>query len=347
MSDRKTAVVVCPGRGTYNKAELGYLARHFPDAALLAAFDAQRAAAGQDTLTALDEAERFSLARHTRGDNASGLIYAATLGDFLAIDRERIEVVAVTGNSMGWYSALACAGAASPEDGFTIANTMGTLMQEALIGGQLVHPFLGDDWRPDPARKAQLLAVVEGIDARPGHVLALSIDLGGMLVLAGNAAGLDAFESAVEPVDGRFPMRLGNHAAFHTDLQEPVAERGREALGAHLFGQPTLPMIDGRGAIWWPGATDAAALRDYTLGHQVTRPYDFTRAITVAAREFAPDLFVVTGPGTTLGGAVAQSLVLADWRGMGDKAAFKALQARDPLLISMGLAEQRPLATGQ
>ncbi|MCO5135189.1 MAG: hypothetical protein M9908_12770 [Phyllobacteriaceae bacterium] len=30
---RKTAVVVCPGRGTYNKGELGYLARHFTDKA--------------------------------------------------------------------------------------------------------------------------------------------------------------------------------------------------------------------------------------------------------------------------------------------------------------------------
>ena len=32
----KSAVVICPGRGTYNKSELGYLSRHFPDAALLA-----------------------------------------------------------------------------------------------------------------------------------------------------------------------------------------------------------------------------------------------------------------------------------------------------------------------
>lgn len=347
MSDRKTAVVVCPGRGTYNKAELGYLGRHFPDAALLAAFDAQRAAAGQDTLTALDGAERFSLARHTRGDNASGLIYAATLGDFLAIDRERIEVVAVTGNSMGWYSALACAGAVSAEDGFTVANTMGTLMQEALIGGQLVYPFLGDDWGPDPARKAALLGVVAEIDARPDHTLALSIDLGGMLVLAGDEAGLKAFESAVEPIDGRFPMRLGNHAAFHTHLQAPVAERGRAALAPDLFGQPTLPMIDGRGAVWWPRSTDVPTLRDYTLGAQVTETYDFTRAIAVAAREFAPDLFIVTGPGTTLGGAVAQSLILADWRSMGSKADFKARQDNQPLLISMGMAEQRALAAGR
>ena len=347
MSDRKTAVVVCPGRGTYNKAELGYLARHFPDAGLLAAFDAQRAAAEQDTLTELDNAERFSLARHTRGDNASGLIFAATLGDFLSIDRETIEVVAVTGNSMGWYSALACAGVVSANDGFGVANTMGTLMQAALIGGQLVHPFLGDDWKPNPDRKADLLTLVAEIDARPNHTLALSIDLGGMLVLAGDEAGLKAFESAVEPIDGRFPMRLGNHAAFHTHLQAPVAEQGRAALPIDLFGQPALPLIDGRGAVWWPNATDTHALWGYTLGHQVTETYDFTRAIAVAAREFAPDLFIVTGPGTTLGGAVAQSLVLADWRGMGDKGGFKARQESEPLLVSMGMAEQRSLATGQ
>ncbi|WP_324261946.1 ACP S-malonyltransferase [Altererythrobacter sp. H2] len=351
MSSRKTAVLVCPGRGTYNKDELGYLGRHFPDPALLAAFNAERAAQGQDTLSDLDGAERFSLARHTRGDNASGLIFAATLGDVLSIDRERIDVVAVTGNSMGWYSALACAGAVTPSDGFTIANTMGTLMQQALIGGQLVYPFLGPDWVPDPARKAALLEHVAQIDAREGHVLALSIDLGGMLVLAGNETGLKAFETEAEPVEGRFPMRLGNHAAFHTQLQGPVAERGRAALPESLFGQPRVPLVDGRGAIWWPHATNMAALRGYTLGQQVTETYDFTRTIAVAAREFAPDLFIVTGPGTTLGGAVAQSLILANWRGMGSKTDFKARQdspdGTGPLLVSMGMAEQRGLVARQ
>ena len=343
MSAKQTAVLVCPGRGTYNKDELGYLGRHFPDPALLARFDTQRSARGQDSLSELDGAERFSMARHTRGDNASGLIFAATLGDALSIDQERIEVVAVTGNSMGWYSALACAGAVSPENGFTVANTMGTLMQQALIGGQLVYPFLGPDWQPDPARKAALLDHVAWIDAREGHVLALSIDLGGMLVLAGNEAGLKAFEAEAEPVEGRFPMRLGNHAAFHTRLQVPVAEQGRTALPVELFGQPQVPLVDGRGAVWWPHASDPATLRQYTLGHQVTESYDFTRAIAVAAREFAPDLFIVTGPGTTLGGAVAQSLILADWRGMASKADFKARQDAEPLLVSMGMAEQRSL----
>jgi acyl transferase domain-containing protein len=337
----KTAVVICPGRGTYTKTELGVLSCHFPDAGLLAGFDARRAALGQETLTALDSAASYSVARHTRGDNASGLIYASTYGDFLSL--RGVQVVAVTGNSMGWYSALACAGALSAQNGFEVVNTMGTLMQTHMIGGQVLYPFVDEDWQPPPRRRSELLELVAQIGAKAGHVLALSIDLGGMLVLAGNEAGLAAFEGAVPPLQGRFPMRLANHAGFHTAIQEPVAKAGRAALSPALFGQPNLPLIDGRGAIWWPQATDTAALWDYTLGHQVVEPYNFTRAIRTAAREFAPDMFIVTGPGTTLGGAVAQSLILSDWQGMGSKADFQRRQAVEPLLVSMGMADQRGL----
>lgn len=338
-----TAVLICPGRGTYNAPELGTLARHFPAPDLLAAFDARRADQGQERLRALDGAARFDAARHTRGDNASALIFAASYGDFLSLGAG-VEVVAVTGNSMGWYTALACAGALAPMAAFEVVNTMGTLMQAAAIGGQVIYPHMGDDWRPDPARKADLLALVARIAARDGHDLSLSIDLGGMLVLAGNAPGLAAFEAAV-PARDRFPMRLPNHAAFHSSLMKPVSDQGRAQLAPELFAQPRLPLVDGRGALWWPGATDTHALWDYTLGHQVTAPYDFTRAITVAAREFAPDLFIVAGPGTTLGGAVAQSLILAKWQGLDSKYEFQTLQQQVPFLVSMGRDDQRALVT--
>ncbi|MFC3614470.1 ACP S-malonyltransferase [Lutimaribacter marinistellae] len=342
----RTAVVICPGRGTYNKPELGYLHRHHAGRMdMFRAFDALRGEAGQEAVTVLDGADRFSVARYSRGDVASPLIYSATLADAQAIADE-IEVIAVTGNSMGWYSALAVGGALSPENGFCVVNTMGTLMQEHLIGGQLVYPVTAEDWRPDPARRAEVLRKVDEVDAREGTTLGLSIDLGGMLVLAGDAAGLDAFEAEMPVVLDRFPMRLANHAAFHTALQAPVAEAGRARLGPDLFTQPDRPLIDGRGAIWWPHASNIEALWDYTLGHQVTQPYDFTRAIQTAAREFAPDMFIVTGPGATLGGAVAQSLIATGWSGMSDKAEFQARQTGSPLLVSMGREDQRGLVTG-
>ena len=340
----KTAVIICPGRGTYGKTELGTLSRHFKNQSLLAQFDARRTALGQETLTALDSATTYSVAKHTRGDNASALIYAATIADFAAL--QNIEILAVTGNSMGWYSALACAGALTPEDGFEVVNTMGTLMQEHLIGGQLIHPFMDEAWHNNPAQKAALLTLASEINTRPNHTLALSINLGGMLVLAGNDAGLAAFEATVPPAQSRFPLRLANHAAFHTSLQAPVAALGRAKLPASLFAQPKHPLIDGRGAIWWPHATDTHALWDYTLGRQVTEPYDFTHAITIAAREFAPDLFIIPGPGTTLGGATAQALIIAGWQGMASKSDFQTAQQEAPFLISMGLDDQRRLVTG-
>ena len=338
------AVLICPGRGTYNKPELGYLGRHHAGAPLLDTFDDLRRAEGQTPVTELDSAERFSSDTHTKGDTASPLIYACSYLDRMAL-ADDIELVAVTGNSMGWYTALAAAGALSAEAGFQVVNTMGRLMQEASIGGQLVYPCTGADWRIDPARRAGLLDTVRQIDDGDA-VLRLSIDLGGVLVLAGNAAGLAEFEASVPRIKDRFPMRLPHHAAFHTDLQAPVAEAGRAALPAALFLQPNLPMIDGRGAIWWPHGTDTGALHDYTLGAQVTETYDFASAIRIAAREFAPDMFIVAGPGNTLGGSVAQSLTKCGWQGLNGKAAFQQRQEESPLLVSMGLEEQRDIVTG-
>lgn len=339
---RKTAVVVAPGRGTYNRAELGYLARHHADrAALIDSFDAVRRALGQAPLSELDGAARFSMAKHTSGDNASPLIYACAHADFAAIDREKFDIVAITGNSMGWYIALACAGALAPLDGLRVVNTTGTLMQEAMIGGQMVYPVFDEQWREPPGARARLLQVIADIDARPDHALGLSIDLGGMIVVAGDAAGLAAFEAEMPAREGRFPMRLPNHAAFHTPLQAGIAETARARLAGTQFRQPQIPLIDGRGAIWQPRGSDLRALGGYTLGHQITAPYDFAAAIRCAAREFMPDLFIVLGPGTTLGGAVAQSLVRAGWRGMADKEDFRREQARETRLISMGSQEQR------
>jgi [acyl-carrier-protein] S-malonyltransferase len=330
---KQTAVVIAPGRGTYNKNELGYLKRHHPNAPNLDQFDAYRATLGQKKISELDTFSRFSGPTHTRGDNAAPLIYACAYSDFVSIDRDLFDIVGITGNSMGWYIALACAGAVDPMGGMQVVNTMGTLMQVHMIGGQLIYPFLDDNWQEIPGRRDNLLSEVITINSRPDHDLGLSIDLGGMLVLAGNEAGLTAFERSVPALQGRFPMRLQNHAGFHTHLQRPISKLGFDALSEQLFVQPTIPLIDGRGAIWYPNSTDISALYNYTLGHQVVEPYDFTAAIRTAAREFMPDVFIVLGPGTTLGGATAQALIRTNWRGWRSKLDFQQESKTQPRLL--------------
>ncbi len=338
---KKRALVVCPGRGTYNAAELGYLQRHHaarPD--IVATVDAVRKESGQVLVSELDNAEKYAPSVHMTGDNASPLIYACAMADFAAIDRDRFDIVAITGNSMGWYLALACAGILDLEAGARLVNNMGGLMHEHGTGGQVVWSMIDENWNTqldklqfinDLSAKAKL---VSGIRV---HV---SIRLGGMIVFAADDAGLKWLSEHL-PKDDRFPLRLMHHAAFHSPLLDHIVPMARAINDARDFGRGLIPVIDGQGRIWSPGAFGRDAIYDYTFGAQLTDSYDFTRAVQVAAAEFAPDTIIVLGPGTTLGAPTAQALIESGWRGLSGKADFQSRQTNDPILISMGMEDQR------
>ena len=348
MAEKLAALAVCPGRGTYGKAELGYLKRlHADRAELIAGFDALRAESGQPTISELDGAERYSPALHTRGDIASPLIFTCAYADYLSIDRDRFDLAAVTGNSMGWYIALACAGAVSPEHGFAIVDAMGRHSQAGEPGGQVLLSLVDEDWRPVPGLREELLGQIEAIGGRPGASLHVSIELGGMMVLAGNEAGLAALLAEAPATPGREPMRLVNHGPFHSPLMRQSSVAAMAGLPASWFGGPDVPMVDGRGHIWRRFATSPRVLRQYTFVTQILETYDFTRAIQVAVKEHAPDRIILLGPGDSLGGAISQALIAIQWRGLRSKADFQEMQARDPFLLSMGRDEQRERVTGR
>ncbi|MEH6649072.1 MAG: ACP S-malonyltransferase [Motiliproteus sp.] len=344
---KQKTLVICPGRGTYNATELGYLSRYHGDkSAMIAAIDRERTALAQPTVSDLDGRSRYSLAEHSRGDNASALIWACAYGDYLAIDRDRFELCAITGNSMGWYIALGCAGALEPRGALEVINSMGTLMQQSLNGGQLIYPEVDDNWRPIEGRRQMLDQLTRQIDSEPGCQLYLSIRLGGLRVFGGNEAALKRLNSELIPEQDRYPMRLHNHAAFHTPLQAQVAEQGRQQLPDTLFNVPQIPLIDGRGGQWSAYSTDPQALWRYTLDDQVCMPYDFSRAIQVAVKEYAPERIIILGPGSTLGGAVAQSLIEIGWQGWRSKQDFIEVQRENPYILSMGIDSQRQLVVG-
>ncbi len=343
----ETAVVICPGRGTYTKSELGYLRRyHGSKQTFLTGIDQHRKAQSQIPVTDLDAARSYRSSLHATSENASALIYACALGDFQDIDRTAFEIVAVTGNSMGWYLALACAEALAPQSAIQVVNGMGTLMETQGTGGQVLYPVADEEWRPDPDREARIMALAEKAGREPGAQVHVSIRLGGMVVFAANDAGIDALMRGLPAFD-RFPMRLAHHAGFHSPLLDHIPAQAKARLPASLFRPPRIPAIDGRGAIWSPHATDTERLHNYTLDHQIRRPYDFSKAVEVAIKEFAPDRLILLGPGTTLGGAVAQVLIRHRWKGLDSKAAFLARQKTDPLILSMGWEEQRARVASQ
>ena len=343
---KEKALVICPGRGTYNAAELGYLKSHHSARwEMVERLDSLRRELGQTPISELDSADKYSPSVHMTGDNASLLIYACALADFAAIDRERYDIVAVTGNSMGWYLALACAGVLGFETGGQLVNNMGGMMHAHGKGGQIVWPTVDADWQVDNKKVSLVNELLAEAKTSSDISVHISIRLGGMVVFAADDAGLKWLNEHL-PRDDRFPMRLMHHAAFHSPLLDHIVPMAREANPLADFGEGNIPAIDGRGRIWSPKAFDPSAIYDYTLGAQLNRTYDFTRSVQVAAAEFAPDKIIVLGPGTTLGAPTAQALIASGWRGLAGKADFQVRQSENPLILSMGIAEQRALATG-
>ncbi len=333
---KKRIVVIAPGRGSYTKETLGYLNPHREKIAdFISDIDARRQSRGEPTISELDQAQTFSPAIHTKGENASTLIYACSYADFQSIDREKYEIVAVTGNSMGWYLALAFGGALNWAGAFEIINTMGSMMKDKIIGGQVIYPIVNGDWVKSQEQIAIVDRAIHEARAQGGDVH-YSIRLGGYAVIGGDAKGLKTLMSALPKVEN-YPFQLVNHAAFHTPLLKQTSERAFEMLPPSLFQTPSLPLVDGRGKIWQPYATDLEALYRYTLDTQVVDTYDFTKAITVGLKEFAPDHLVLLGPGNSLGGSIGQILVENKWLGITSKADFSARQKADPFLLSLGL----------
>lgn len=330
----KRVVVVCPGRGSYNRETLRTLK---PTQSVVAA-DAFRASLGRPTPTEMDAADAISSRLHVAGENASILTATCSLCD--ADQLAGVEVVAVIGNSMGWYTALGVAGALPLPDTLRLIETMGQYQANNVIGGQLLYPLVDEDWRALPS--PELDAVIRDLG------LHWSIHLGGQAILGGPQSAINEAMKRlpVRRVGERdAPMALPLHSAFHTPLMAETSMRAFGDLSDLAWQAPRVPLVDGRGVVFRPRWADPEALRDYTLGTQVTEPYDFTRSVLVALREYAPDGIVLLGPGGNLGGPVTQVMIAEGWRGLHSRQDFLAMQREAPFVISMARPEQRGLVT--
>ncbi len=337
----RRVALICPGRGAYSAASLGSLPADHP---LVGRAEELRARYELEPLLVLDGAERFDPSRHLRPANASPLILLASL-----LDAEQVladhRVVAVAGNSLGWYTALAIGGALLFDDAFRLVQEIALLQElpaaEGGSGGQVIYPLIDAAWQPDPDLEAAVGAALhdgDGGDGAAGEVYP-SIDLGGYAVLAGDDAGVERLLRLLPPVrvgERLFPLRLALHGPYHTPLVEHVAVAARTALADLEWRSPTITLVDGRGARWTPWSTDPAALRDYTLGEQLTAPFDFASSVNVVLREHAPELLVLPGPGNSLGGVCGQLVVAEGYRGIRSRSDFEAAQASDrPVILSM------------
>jgi hypothetical protein len=338
MTARPRAILVCHAGGATGVVPPGSLPASHP---LIDAIDAMRLEYGLDPLAELDRAA-FDPARHLRPANAAAALFVRAL-----LDGERaeddVELVAITGSSIGWYTALAVAGALPLADAFRALQEVALLGEQLAAtrgGGQVLYPVTDAGWRPAADQQA---AVVEALANGSGGAGGTyrSIDFGGYQVLAGDAQGVAMLLERLPVVrhgERRFPLRLALQGPDHSPLAEDVAEAAGDRLSLR-WQAPRVPLVDGRGVRWSPWSTDPAALRDYSLGAMLVEPYNFATALRVTLREYAPDHVVIAGPPGPLNAIVGQVLVAEGYRGIRDKATFQAAQrSATPLVLSMGQA---------
>ncbi len=331
---KERIVVICPGRGTYTRESSGYLKTHCERAkSQIAWMDEQRREVGLPTLMELDVSP-FKIKIHMAGEHASTLIYACSLSDFLSIDQKNYEIVAITGNSMGWYIALGLSNVLTIEDTYYLIDVMGSMMKDGLIGGQIIYPIMDENWKIDEVKRKMIHSEVEKVGAT------ISIILGGYLVIGGEQKSLDQLLFTLPKID-TYPIQIPLHGAFHTGLMGSNSKNAQNILSDSMFHKPQIPLVDGRGNIWSPFSSDKNDLWKYTLDNQVTKPYNFTHAVTVALKEFCPDKLVLLGPGNSLGGVIGQIMIQNNWLGVDSKKTFLKHQDKSPFLISMGIEDQR------
>lgn len=329
MSALPTAVLFCPGRGSYGRDELGSIARWLqpgPLAETLDRADDERRRQGRPTIRELDGAERFKPGTHLDGENAAELIFFATMAHAARL-RERYRIVAVAGNSLGWYTALPVSGALAPQDGWRLVATMAAL-QKQVAGGQVLTTTVGDDWLPDEGLERAVDETVRSIAAR-GHesLVARSIRLGGHEVIAGTETGVQALLAELPKVkvgDREFPFRLAGHGPFHTVLCGSTSLQAQKMLADLPVRTPQCHLIDGFGNVHSPWSADPRQLLDYTTTAQVLETYDFTAAVRTAMREFNPDVLLCCGPGSSLRAPIGHVVLKEGWRNLRDKAGLFA-----------------------
>jgi [acyl-carrier-protein] S-malonyltransferase len=333
---KERIVVICPGRGSYSRETSGYL-KEFKHSGIneVEWMDQNRTRGGLPSITDLDS-KPFKSNLHMRGEHAAPLIYACSLVDFISIDQDKYEIVAITGNSMGWYIALALGGALSKKKSYHLISTMGSMMKEKIIGSQIIYPIIDENWLINLEKKSIVEALINKADAY------ISIILGGYYVIGGSQKAINILLEEL-PTDEKYPFQLPFHAAFHTPLLETISEKAIDQLPLEIFKKPDIPLVDGRGHIWSPYSTNVAELWDYTLRDQVTNTFDFSSSISVTLKEFCPDKLVLLGPGNSLGGVIGQIIIQNKWKGVSSKKEFSVIQGKNPFLISLGLKDQRKI----
>ena len=221
-------------------------------------------------------------------------LFVTSLAALESLKKTNPEVVeacsCAAGLSLGEYTALACAGALSFEDGLRLVAERGKAMQAAADA--------------TPSGMVSLLSaeipVVEELceKAREGEILQIANLLcPGNTVVSGTKAACERVVKLAEETGSARPVALAVAGAFHTPIMRPADERLAEVLAGVQISAPKFPVISNVDAEAHNDPDEIRAI----LVRQILSPVQWETTIRKLIAD-GYDSFWEIGPGRVLRG---------------------------------------------
>jgi [acyl-carrier-protein] S-malonyltransferase len=144
---------------------------------------------------------------------------------------------AMSGHSLGEYSALVCSGALDFQTAVALVQFRGQAMQAAVPAGQgAMAAILG----VDDAEVESACAEASKTGAVGEIVQAANFNSPGQVVIAGSAEAVDRAIEVLKAKGAKRAIKLPVSVPSHTALMQPAAERLAEKLQSITFAQPDV-----------------------------------------------------------------------------------------------------------
>ena len=243
---------------------------------------AHQFAVARQTYDEADEVLGFPLSRLcfegpegelTLTKNTQPAILTTSIAVFRALGERGLGFDAVTGHSLGEWTALVAAGAIRFRDAVRLTYLRGTYMQGAVPAGEgamaaimgLELPALQDAC----ARASQ-----------PGEpVEPANLNGAGQIVISGQTAAVERAIAQAQAAGAKRAIKLAVSAPFHCSLMKPAAEQLAAALTGIEIAAPRVPVIANVTA---QPTQDPAQIRELLI-QQVTRVVRWEESIRALA----------------------------------------------------------------
>lgn len=200
---------------------------------------------------------------------------------------------AVTGHSLGEFSALVAAGALSFEEGLRLVSTRAEAMQRACeLQPSTMAAILG-------LEDEVVESVCAGID---DIVVPANYNCPGQLVISGTVSGVERAVELLKEAGARNAVILAVGGAFHSPLMEPAREELAAGIAAAELRSPRCPVYQNVDAL---PHTDPDDIRRNLIA-QLTAPVRWTQTMKNMISAGVGHFTEVGGTGKVLRGFVAR-----------------------------------------